>query len=103
MQHLNEILKNYDFLIVPLITFIVGWFLPTPFIKKLAGKVIDITPDKLEPLLINKLEIFVNSLKESSVNGDKNLTSNEKIDLEYHNLKTDLGLHSQSKKTPNGD
>lgn len=90
--------KDYELLIIPAVTFIIGWLLPSPFLEQLAKKIIDVMPDKLEPLLINKLDFFVNSLKKASVNGNKNLTSNEQIDLEYKNLKTDLGFTSQSKK-----
>lgn len=88
---LELILQNQE-IVISFSLFLVGWLLPTPNIFKLGKKVNSKLPAKINCELIIKLEAFVQGLKDSSVDGNYELTDNKTIDSKYKSLKSDLGL-----------
>lgn len=87
-----EWLKENWTILIPLITFIIGWIFPNPAIFAFGKKIGKDIPEPIKKLIAEKLDALEQGLLDAEVEGNKEITDNNTIKEIVKGTKIDLGL-----------
>jgi hypothetical protein len=92
MEKVMEYVSKYGVLLLPILGFLIGKYLPTAQFNSLGKKVHDKIPESVAKLIAERLDAFEQGLLDQDFRGDKTLIGNSQLTNGVKSLKTDLGL-----------
>jgi hypothetical protein len=87
-----EWLKENWIILIPLITFIIGWLFPNPKITEFGQKIGKDIPQPIRELIAEKLDALEQGLLNADVDGNKEIVDNNTVKEIVKGTKIDLGL-----------
>lgn len=89
---MKDFLINNQGILIPLVTLLVGYFIPNDTLYNIGFKTRKRWPKDLRKLVSNKISCLAKGIYESDYRGNKNLVDNDTVKKIINKTEIDLGL-----------